>query len=170
MVGIHWAFGLLGIELRRGGAVLRVSGLRVMRVRARAGRPGRERRRTRPQKDGEGREARKNPAARLRAAAGSIGRLLDMGGRLAGALHLRLQVQGRVGTADPVDTAAVAGLLRAIRALPGVELLVEVDWLDEVVELEAEGRARAWVPELLVVAGLLLLRRENRAAVRALAS
>ena len=49
-IGIDWAFGLLGVELWRGGHALRLAGLRVVRLPARAGgaggsrgRPGRRR-------------------------------------------------------------------------------------------------------------------------------
>jgi hypothetical protein len=165
----RWAFGLLGVDLRKGGPVLRLAGLRVMRLRGRGRRARGEPRRPRA-KGRAPRKAGKSPAARLRAAAANGGRLLGMGARLAGTLHLRLRLEGRVGTGDPADTAALAGLLRAAQALPGIDLRVDVDWLDEVLELEAEGSSRVWIPEVLVVAGLLLLRRGNRAAVRALAS
>lgn len=168
-VGIDWAFGLLGLELWRGGHALRLAGLRVVRLHG-ARRRGREPRaaRKKARAGGPG-NARKSAVARLRAATARSGRLLGMAARLAGTLHLRLRVWGRLGADDPTDTAALAGLLRAARALPGFEAEVEVDWLDEVLELTAQGSARVWVPEVLVVAGLLFLGRENRAAVRALA-
>ena len=169
-IGIDWAFGLLGVELWRGGHALRLAGLRVVRLRgARRGR-GRDSRPARKKaRDVEPRKARKSAVTRLRAVTASSGRLLGMAARLAGTLHLRLRGRGRLGADDPTDTAALAGLLNTARALPGVELEVEVDWLDEVLELTAEGLARVWIPEVLVVAGLLFLGRENRAAVRALA-
>jgi hypothetical protein len=92
-----------------------------------------------------------------------------MAARLLGALHLSLRLRGRLGTGDPADTVALVGLLQAARALPGVQLEVEIDWLDEVLEGEAEGSARVWLAEVLAVAALLLLRREHRSALWALA-
>ena len=160
VVQIAWAFGLLSAELVGDLAWLRVAGLRLVRLRRGRGRP---RRRDRLPREGAGRAV-----AKARSGARSMGTLLRLAARLARTLHLRLWLRGRVGTGDPGDTAALAGLVRAARELPGVDAELEVDWLDEVLEVEGEGSARVWAPELLAVAGLLLARRENRAAVWAL--
>jgi hypothetical protein len=163
---IAWAFGLAAVTIRRGGFVLRLAGLPVLR--GRSGRGRRERRREK--RDQEPEKGGKSAPARVRSAFAHRGALVRMALRLVRALHLRLRVRGRVGTGDPADTAAISGLLLAARSLPGVGVEVETDWLDEVLEGEAEGSARVWVPELTVVAALLLLAREHRAAVRALAA
>jgi hypothetical protein len=164
---ILWAFGALGIEVLRGGFALRVAGLPVLRLAGRA--DGRPRPRKRDcDRPAEERRPRPGLLGRIRAVLANSPRLIRMAARLARALHLRLRVRGRVGTGDPADTAAVAGLLRAARALPGIEVEVELDWMDETLELAAEGSARLWAPELVAVAGVLLWERGNRAALRAL--
>jgi len=165
---IAWAFGLAAVELRPGSAVLRLAGIRAARLRGwRA--PGGGRRRPGRERGRPDRAGRKGPVARLRGALAHRGHVLRMGRRLVRALHLRLRLRGRVGAADPADTATVAALVEAARRVPGVELQVAVDWLDEVLELEADGSAWIWVPEVLAVAGWLWLARGNRLAVRALA-
>jgi hypothetical protein len=88
--------------------------------------------------------------------------------RLGRTLRLRLRVSGFVGTGDPADTALLFAQLRALRALPGVKLDLEPDWLEEELELDAEGSARISVGHLLVVAAALLWARENRLALRAM--
>jgi hypothetical protein len=168
-VALGWAFWLVGVELGRGGGSLRLAGVRVLRFRRRRGRRASEHPARNADAEREREERRRSPGARLRTALAERGRLLRMAARFARALHLRLRVRGRVGAEDPADTAALAGVLRAFRGVPGIELEVEVDWMEEALDLEAEGSARAWAPELLTVAGLLFLRRENRVAVRALA-
>ncbi len=165
VLGLSWAFGLVGVELRREGLALRLAGLRLRR---RGARQARTERRRREQRRGHG-EPRRSALARLRDGLAGGGRLLRMARRMARTLHLRLRLRGMVGTGDPADGAALCGAIAAARAVPGVEVDVGVDWLDELLELEAEGSARVWLPEVLTVAGLLFLRRENRAALRALA-
>jgi hypothetical protein len=88
--------------------------------------------------------------------------------RLALALRLRLRVSGIVGTGDPADTAFLFAILRAVRELPGVQLEVQSAWIDEELELDAEGSARVWIIHLMVVAAALLWARENRTALRAI--
>lgn len=164
-VRIAWAFGLVSAEMERSGSFLRVAGLAVFRLRPWPGRPAG----AHPENGHRAaREGSARAAARFRSGARKTTTLLRMGARLVRTFHLRLWLRGRVGTGDPAATAALAALTRAAGALPGVGLEVEVDWLEEVLEVEGEGSARVWAPELLAVAGLLLARRENRAAVRAL--
>jgi hypothetical protein len=167
---VDWAFGLLGLELAPEGAAVRVAGLTIFRSR-RSARWQRERQARSPggDDDGQGEEGG-GGMAKLRAALRNRRPLFRMAARLLGALHLGLRLRGRVGTGDPADTVVLVGLLQAARALPGVQLEVEIDWLDEVLEGEAEGSARVWLAEVLAVAALLLLRREHRSALRALSS
>lgn len=165
---VAWAFGLVAVELRPGGARLLLAGAPVARLRARRGERAAPRR-ERAREERRERTGRHRARARVGGAVSHRAPLLRIAARVLRALHLRLRVRGRIGTGDPADTAALAGVLQAARALPGIELEVEVDWLDEVLEGEADGAARVWLPELLAVAGLLMLRRPNRAAVRALA-
>jgi hypothetical protein len=88
-----------------------------------------------------------------------------MAARLVRALHLRVRAGGRVGTGDPADTAALGAVAAALGALPGVELAVELDWVEEALELEVELAARIWIAELLAVAALILLERGHRRAL-----
>jgi hypothetical protein len=174
LVRMAWAFGLLAVELEARGLSLRVAGVPVYRKALRdlfRRREGRERtkpkeRRERPERE----RARGEGGGKLAAFLEHRAKLLHMLRRLAGTLHLRLRVRGTVGLADPADTAALGQVLRSIADLPGLELDVELDWLDETLEGEAVGSARVWVPETLAVAVALLFERGSWAAVRALAS
>jgi hypothetical protein len=74
--------------------------------------------------------------------------------------------RGVVGTGDPADTALLFGAVRALQELPGVELDLRPDWLDEELEIDARASVRIWIADLLVVVVALLLVRENRAALR----
>ncbi len=167
---VDWAFGLLGLELAPEGSAVQVTGLTIFRSRRLAGRRREREARSRDEDDARKGDEGSGGMARLRAALRNRRPLFRMAARLLGALHLGLRLRGRVGTGDPADTVVLVGLLQAARALPGVRLEVEIDWLDEVVEGEAEGSARVWLAEVLAVAALLLLRREHRSALRALSS
>jgi hypothetical protein len=167
---VDWAFGLLGLELAPEGAALRVAGLPIFRRRRSARLRGEREAPSRDEDDDDQDEGSGGGMAKLRAVLRNRRPLFRMAARLLGALHLSLRLRGRLGTGDPADTVALVGLLQAARALPGVQLEVEIDWLDEVLEGEAEGSARVWLAEVLAVAALLLLRREHRSALRALAS
>jgi hypothetical protein len=172
-VRVAWAFGLVSGELTPAGLAVRVAGARVyrarfrdlLRKRSRGAKPERKERRAKPEDD------RKETGGRgkVRGAWRHRGALLHVVRRLGGTLHLRLRVRGTVGLDDPADTARLSSVLAAIAALPGVDLAVELDWLDETLEGEAVGSARLWLPETAVVAITLLFERRSRAAVRALA-
>jgi hypothetical protein len=87
--------------------------------------------------------------------------------RLARPLRLQVRIAGTVGTGDPADMVLLAAIARAAGDLPSVELDLEWDWVDEALELDGELSARIWVGHLLCAAVALFLRRENRAALRA---
>lgn len=173
-VAIDWGFGLLGVRLdtrRRVG--LRLLWLPVARFRIRRKAAGeRERKRervrgARPERTAKERKERPAVMRRLRAALAEREAFQRMAARLVAALHLRLRASGRLGIGDPADTATLFGLMAALRSLPGVELDVELDWVDEVLELELEAAGRVWIAELIVVAVALLFARPNRRALRA---
>ena len=94
----------------------------------------------------------------------SLGRIAV---RLARALHLRVRARGTIGTGDPADAAALVALRGALGALPGVELALGVDWVEEAFDLDLELAARIWIAELLVIAAAVLLARRDRRALRA---
>lgn len=162
-----WGFGLLGVRIDTDRRVaVRLLWLPVARFRLRAGKAGEERRREerRPKEGREAKEEQRGALRRLRGALADREAFARMAGRIVRALHLRLRAAGRVGIGDPADTVALHALLSAAGRLPGVELEVELDWVEDVLELEAEATARIWIAELLgVVAGLLLARRNRRA-------
>lgn len=167
-----WGPGLVALRLSSGdGLRVRLLGiplprLRLGQERSRSRRQRRERkaarRKERPgEKQQEWRQPRAGALLRHRAA------FLRMALELARPLRLRLRIAGTVGTGDPADVALLAALARAAGELPGVALDVTWDWVDEVVELDGELSARIWIIHLLGAAAALWLRRENRAALRA---
>lgn len=171
---LDWALGLLSVEIdaRRRGA-LRVVEIPVARfaLSAAGGRTKKERRK-RAREGKLEREARREKKkagalARLRAVLGERAALQGMAARLSRALHLKVRASGRVGTGDPADTAALGALVAALGTLPGVELALGLEWVEEALEVDLELAARIWIAELLVVAALLLLARRHRRALRA---
>jgi hypothetical protein len=87
--------------------------------------------------------------------------------RLLAALHLRLELRGRVGIGDPADTALVAPLCAQLGRLPGVSLHLTWCWVDEVLDLEGCASARVWLAQLLGLGLLLLFSGDVRRMLRA---
>jgi len=78
-----------------------------------------------------------------------------------------LAVLIHVEEADPAQTALLFVFIEEVgRTIPGCELDVEVDYLDEVVALEASLRAHLWLVQVLAVGIGMLLSREHRQAMR----
>ncbi|HSN91772.1 MAG TPA: hypothetical protein VLS93_11140 [Anaeromyxobacteraceae bacterium] len=164
-----WGLGLLAADVdARRGVTLRVAWIPVARFGWGAARGRRkEARRRGRRREEERRRERAGALARLRAALAERAAFPDMAARLARAIHLRVRASGRVGTGDPADDAALAALLAALGALPGAELALEVDWVEEALELDLALSARVWIAELLAVVALVLLAGRNRRALRA---
>jgi hypothetical protein len=166
---VDWGFGLLGVELDTGRRVgLRVAWLPVARFTMRE---KREKPESPPEKAKPGKKVKKKQAKagaldRLRAALAERAAFRHIAARIVRAVHLRARASGRIGTGDPADAAALFALLQLLRELPGVELELELDWVEEALDLEVEVGARIWIAELLAVAALLLLERPNRRALR----
>lgn len=165
--GIDWAWGLLGMRWSSGrDATLRMFGLRIWRfsVAKERGEPKKAEER---KKDGTRSKQGASGRDRFRAVLSHRPALLGMLGRLGRTLRLRLRVDGIVGTGDPADTAQLFAVVRAMSAIPGVEIALEFDWLDEELELDVRGTGRVWVAQMLLVAVALLRTRENRQALKA---
>lgn len=163
-----WGFGLLGARIATDRRVtVRLLWLPVARFRVPA-RKAEERRKARVRKEKRAPKGapRRGAVGRLRGAFADRDAFARMAGPIVRALHLRLRAAGRVGIGDPADSAVLYVALSAARRLPGVELEVELDWVEDVLELEIEGAARIWIAELLMVVAALLLSRRNRRALR----
>lgn len=164
-----WGFGLLGVELDTARRVrVWVAWLPVARfvMRRKKEKPERPPEKPKPEKKPKKKKARAGALDRLRAGLAERAAFQHMAVRLVRAVHLRLRGSGRIGTGDPADAAALFALLQALEALPGVDLELELDWVEEALEMELEVGARIWIAELLAVAALLLLERPNRRALR----
>ena len=82
-------------------------------------------------------------------------------------LHLTGQVKGSLGLGDPADTAWLAVLLMQLESrFERFRWAVQIDYTDEVIDLN--GRIQAWlVPGQLILVGLaLFLRRDVRMALK----
>jgi hypothetical protein len=162
---IDWGPWLLALELHSSRrVVVRLLGVPVARFAMGARKPGK--REPRARKAAPEGKRKGDAIRRLRAGFAEREAFQRMAARLVRALHLRLRAAGRVGIGDPADTAALAALLAALETLPGVELAIDLDWVEEELELELELAARLWIVELLAVAALLLLDRAHRRALR----
>lgn len=165
---VDWALGLLALDIHAREAALRVAAIPVAHFALGTERERKEedRRSSRPR---EARRERRKPRTpgRIRAALAERDSLGRIAVRLARALHLRVRARGRIGTGDPADAAALVALGAALGALPGVELALGVDWVEEAFDLDLELAARIWIAELLVIAAAVLLARRDRRALRA---
>jgi hypothetical protein len=142
-VGVHWLFGLLRFRIP------------VPRVGAPA--PGAEagpkahRARARPRARGR----RRNVLAALGQAAFRR-RGYRLVGDLVRAVHLhRLRLLMRLGLGDPADTGrlwAVVGPLNAMAQLRHADVRIEPDFVDPVLEFQADGRLLLVPLRLLVLA------------------
>ncbi len=160
---VAWGWGLFAFQISsERGLAVRLFGISLPRFWRRHRRDAREERR-RKKRARRPRERRRSRLALWRGRA-----LLRMAARLASALRLRLRVKGIVGIGDPSDTALLAGLARLVDRVPGVQLDLGWEWLDERLDLDADGSARIWIAQLLCATAALLWVRENRAALRAL--
>ena len=88
-------------------------------------------------------------------------------GRLYRAMGVRARLEGALGLDDPAETAVLWGALMQLQALlPGLELAVRPDFLDEELDLRGRLRGRAWLLHLLVVLVGQLLRADTRRMLR----
>ncbi|MCC6624254.1 MAG: hypothetical protein IT385_23585 [Deltaproteobacteria bacterium] len=154
---VAWGFGVLALHASADGLALRLVGITLWR--RRFGRP----RRDEPRKD----EPKKRKAVEPKGRRGlrwlvARRRLLGaIAGRYVRALHLRMRLDGVVGLAGPDDTARLHQVLAVLDAvLPEGAIDVELDWVEEVVDLEAE--IRGWVWPLQIVGITLWLRLDGK--------
>ncbi len=169
-MNFQWAWGVLSVKATTDrGVALQMFGIPIHRLgRTRGAPPEAQVPAQKPEAEKPERAPkRKRP---LLSALRRLGPLLRMARSLARTLHLRLRVTGTLGMGDPADTAFLAGLAGTLGGLPGVALDVAWEWVDEEIDLEAEGSARIWIAHLLAVATALLLVRENRTVLRAVMS
>lgn len=166
---VDWGFGLLGFELDTDRRVRLWAGWLPVARFAMGGRrekPERAPAKPKPGKKGRQKQAKAGALGRLRAALAERAAFRRMAARIVRAVHLRARASGRIGTGDPADAAAIFALLQLLRELPGVELELELEWVEEALDVEVEAGARVWIAELLAVAAVLLTERPNRRALR----
>jgi hypothetical protein len=138
-VGVRWLFGLVRFRVPVPGVGTRTPSPREARARARPGPRGR----------------RRNALAVLRQAAFRR-RIYRLAGDMARAVHLqRLRLLMRLGLGDPADTGrlwAVVGPLSVV-ARPGhVEVHIVPEFVEPVLEFQADGRLRLIPLRFLVLA------------------
>jgi hypothetical protein len=94
--------------------------------------------------------------------------LLRVVKRLYHAMGVRARLEGALGLDDPTDTAVLWGVLMQVQAwLPGLELAVRPDFMDEQLDLRGTLRGRIWLAHLLVIMAGQLLRADTRQMLRA---
>jgi hypothetical protein len=138
-VGVRWLFGLVRFRFP------------VPRVGTRTGRPEAARARARPEPRGR----RRNVLAALRQAAFRR-RVYCLVGDLVRAVHLqRLRLLMRLGLGDPADTGrlwAIVGPLSAVAQPGNVEVRITPEFMEPVLEFQADGRLRLIPLRFLVLA------------------
>jgi hypothetical protein len=159
---VDWAVGVLSIDKRFGNPwQLYVLGRRAMRFSGTGKRGGKKEKK------------RKKKRISPRSFAGPVKnhfqafiRILE---ELARAAFLRGGLRGRIGLADPADTAKIGliGHLANLRFRRFI-LLLACDYEEEVIEIEAAAQATLILGYLGLVAGRLMLQRQTRMALRSL--
>jgi len=169
---VAWGFGLLALRVDQDGATLRLVGLPI--VRRRFGDPRPRRRKAQAQKKKKKTEAKNHGEPLDRASRGLfwfLARrhlLTAIGRRYLKALHLRGGIDGVVGLASPEDTARLHQVLTlADRLLPEGALAIELDWVEEVVDLEARFGGWVWPLRIVGLTLWLWLDRKTWRALRA---
>lgn len=94
--------------------------------------------------------------------------LLRVVKRLYRAMGVRARLEGALGLDDPTETALLWGVLMQVQAwLPGLELAVRPDFLEEQLDLRGTLRGRIWLAHLLLIMAGQLLRADTRQMLRA---
>ncbi|MFO0745991.1 MAG: hypothetical protein U1F43_09995 [Myxococcota bacterium] len=171
---IAWAFGFLSLHADVDGMAFRIIGIPIMRrswddaARRAAARKAKALSKP-PKKKAAKPKPPREPRARrgLRWFLSHRGLLAKVAGRYVRALHLRGGVDGVVGMPDPSQTASVFQVLAALDALlPDGMLDVQVDWVEEVLDLEGRLGAWLWPLEVVVISLALVLDRKTWRALR----
>lgn len=157
-----WGWGLLSVGWgTEAGGEVRVLGVRVARFQGGADdEKKKEKKAKKRAKKKEGMEGKKyGPRWAMR----HRHTMLSLLGRFVRALRLRLALGGALGLGDPADTVMLVELLRlAEQQLPGADLDIEVDYLDEILVLEGMVSGRIWLLHLAGIALWALRRRDVR--------
>jgi len=85
---------------------------------------------------------------------------------LVGTFGIHLQIEGCLGTGDPVDSQVLVAGLNSLGRLPGVEAAVQTDYLDERMDGRVELGGRLWLPLLVIVALWMLCQGDGRRLLR----
>lgn len=165
-----WGFGLLAVHAGIDGLVLRAIGVPVWRFRFGAERAERAERKRQKKERAKPKKPKREPEGK-RGLAWFLSRrhlIVTLVGRYLRTLHVRGEVAGVVGMANPDDTARLFQVLATMDAvLPEGVIAVEVDWVEEVVQLRARVGGWIWPPQIIVITAWLLLDRATWRALRA---
>lgn len=166
---VAWGFGVVALHAGNDGGVLRLLGVPVWRFdgeRAKRREERRDKKRKKPNK-----RAKPGERAEARGLAWWLSRrhlLVTIIGRYLRALHVRGEVEGVVGLANPDDTARLYQVLAAIDVvLPEGVLAVEVDWVEEVVQLRGQVGGWIWPLQVVAITAWLFLDRATWRALKA---
>ena len=170
---VDWGWGLFALRWSiDSGAAVHLFGLRVIKVRADASDEDdeRERKAEKKRKKQQRRQAKRNKKSRrgLRWFTEHRQALLRLAGRIMRALGLRGRLWLRVGLEDPANTAVLVQLLALLdRAVPGLELWIEPDYLEETLEANGSAELGVWLLGLVGIAlAGLLFDRQTRALLK----
>jgi len=166
----RWAWGLVSLRLTpERGAWIHLLGRPVRRVRRRASAHREDEADEAPEQTGE------TPRRRDTGGRRGLGwmlhhrhALLRVVKRLYRAMGVHARLEGALGLDDPAETATLWGLLMQMQGwLPGLELAVRPDFMDEQLDLRGTLRGRIWLAHLLVIVVGQLLRADTRQMLRA---
>jgi hypothetical protein len=157
-----WALGVLALGKREGSPWrLSILGLRAMRFPAARKQRSKRAKRTRPK-----RISPRSVAASVKNHFQTFTRVLD---DVAGAAFVRGGLRGRIGLADPADTAKfeLIGHL-ANQRFKRFNLLLACDYETQVIQIDATVQATLILGYVGLVAGKLMLQKQTRMALRSL--
>lgn len=171
---LGWGWGLFALRWSTAsGAALYLLGLRVVRVQHDASKKDakRARKAEKKRKKDERKKKRKDKKKSKRGLGWLVEHrhtLLGLAGRLMRALGIRGRLWMRLGLDNPANTAALVQLLILLdRVVPGLELWVEPEYLEETLEADGNVEMRVWLLELMGIAlARLLFDRRTRALLK----
>jgi hypothetical protein len=145
-----WCFGLMGISASsERGVFFSLFGRPIWHIRA----DDKEKKEEKRQKKKAKRSSKKTFRQWAAWFVDNASTLRGLAGRVLGTFKVRMRLAGKVGLADPADTAILIALLRLIsQVADAVQIEVQPDYLDDRLELVGEVSGQVWLLAILWVA------------------
>lgn len=160
LLGVDWAGGVIGVrKTAKALWQIRLFGWPMIHF---SGASMGKKKKNKPRK-------KRSPRSLIGAAGSHFSTLFDAFKRLILSLFPQGHLHGRIGLSDPADTAMLDVLTRLIPKAKGrFQVVIVPVYDDEVFEGEVDARATVVLGYVLLMAAVLLLKKENRMVLHSL--